>query len=411
MIAFQLTGLEFSYRNHPVLTHLNMTLEKGRLHAVVGSNGAGKSTLIKLLAGLLTPEKGTLDFSGQALCALSDKERARHIAYMAQEVMIPGSFRAGEVVAMARYAHQNTEKEAFDEAAVQDAMQRTRTLSLFHQKIGEISGGEKSRVLLARALAQDTQVLLLDEVTAALDITHQLAVMEDLRAWLDEEKTVVMVIHDINLAARYADEIWMLSEGSVYAHGKPGELITRQNIQSVYEVDSLIDRNIVTDTPVVIPIERRRNSLEGIKVHVICGGGSGSQLLSTLYNWGTDVCAGVLNLGDSDQLTAKRLGMTVFSKDAFSEIEADDVARTLEAFAGIDAVLLTNLPIGPGNAQNLDLVLGAKEKGLKVFYCPWQLGTQYVHKNYEEVWKLVLRHAILCLTEADLKKQLDTLKK
>ena len=410
MIAYQLNHLGFSYRNHTVLEGLNMTFRKGKLHAIVGANGAGKSTLIKLLAGLLEPSQGTIEFAGKELSHFSDKARARSIAYMAQEVVIPGSFTAGEVVAMARYAHQNTKQAAVDESAIQTAMLRTHTLQLFHQKIGEISGGEKSRVLLARALAQDTQVLLLDEVTAPLDITHQLAVMEELRAWLDEDKTIVMVLHDINLAARYADEIWMLSEGRVYAHGEPEELITRENIQAVYEVDCLIDRNIVTDTPVIIPIQRRNSPLEGLKVHVVCGGGSGAQLLATLYNWGMTVSTGVLNEGDSDQLTAKRLGMTVFSKAAFSAIEEGDVKQAMESLREIDGILLTNLPVGSGNCKNLDFIPWAAQRGLPVLYCPWQSGKQYVHRNYEDVWEGALNSAQCCSSEADLKALLEALK-
>ena len=307
---------------------------------------------------------------------------------------------------MARYAHQNTKQAALDESAIQTAMRRTHTLQLFHQKIGEISGGEKSRVLLARALAQDTQVLLLDEVTAPLDITHQLAVMEELRAWLDEDKTIVMVLHDINLAARYADEIWMLSEGRVYAHGEPEELITRENIQAVYEVDSLIDRNIVTDTPVIIPIQRRNSPLEGLKVHVVCGGGSGAQLLAAPTTENDSLHC--LNECDSDQLTAKRLGGGV-CEAAFSAIEEGDV---LEAWKphGDRRNPSRNLPIGSGNGKNLDFIPWAAQRRLPVLYCPWQSGKQYVHRNYEDVWERALKTAQCCSSEADLKAHLEAIK-
>ena len=221
---------------------------------------------------------------------------------------------------------------------------------------------------------------------------------------------VAMVLHDINLAARYADEIWMLSEGRVYAHGEPEELITRENIQAVYEVDCLIDRNIVTDTPVIIPIQRRNSPLEGLKVHVVCGGGSGAQLFAALYNWGMTVSTGVLNEGDSDQLTAKRLGMTVFAKAAFSAIEEGDVLEAMESLTEIDAILLTNLPIGSGNGKNLDFIPWAAQRRLPVLYCPWQSGKQYVHRNYEDVWERALNTAQCCSSEADLKAHLEAIK-
>lgn len=407
MISFQVDQLSFSYRNHPVLAGLDMTVHKGRLHALVGANGAGKSTLIRLLAGLLQPDLGKVNLEGKDLSSLKDKERAKQIAYMAQETMIPGNFTAGEVVAMGRYAYEKTPKAAFDEAVVQDAMNRTRTLPLFHQKIGELSGGEKSRVLLARALAQDTQVLLLDEVTAALDITHQLTVMENLREWMDEEKTVVMVLHDINLAARYVDEIWMLADGKVYAHGSPAEVLTRGNIEAVYDANCLIDWNILTNTPMIIPLERRKTAGEGMKVHVVCGGGSGSQLLSVLYSWGMNVTAGILNQGDSDQLTAKRLEMTVFSKEAFSSIEKDDVRNAWDKLDEIEAVLVTDMPIGSGNVSNIAFINMAADRGLPVLYCPWQNEPQYVHRDYEDEWERALDKTMRCQTRTHLKKQLE----
>lgn len=410
MISYQVNNLSFSYQNHPVLADLNMTIQKGRLHALVGANGAGKSTLIKLLAGLIQPDQGSIDFEAQHFTAFSDRERARKIAYMAQESTVPGAFTAGEVVAMGRYAHQKTPQAAFNDAAVRAAMTGTQTLELYHEKIGELSGGEKSRVNLARALAQGTQVLLLDEVTAALDIAHQLAVMENLRDWLDEEKTVIMVLHDINLAVRYADEIWMLADGRVYAHGRPEELLTRQNIEHVYEVDCLIDWNAVTDTPMVIPIHHHRHTMEELNVHVVCGGGTGAQLLSVLYSWEVTVSAGILNQGDFDQQTARRLGMELYAKEPFSLIEETDVRGVLEQLQGIDAVLVTNVPIGSGNAENMDFIHWAADRGVPVFYCPWQTEEQYVHRDFRAEWEHALERTMLCQTKNELKRQLEALR-
>lgn len=407
MNTFTLRDLSFSYREHPVLQELSMEVKPGRLHALVGANGAGKSTLIKILAGLMEANAGEIYLGGEPIGDLSDRERAKKIAYMAQEVQVPGAFMAGEIVSMARFAFRKETDAETDEKHIIGAMQRTGTLPFYRKRIGEISGGEKQRVLLAKALAQGTDILLLDEVTSALDINHQLAVMEDLREWLNEDRTILMVLHDINLAARYADEIWLLADGKIIAHGPPETLINQKNIQTVYEVDSFIDRNPVTDTPVVIPVERRKQTLTDLPVHVVSGGGTGSQVLSALYGWGVHLSAGILNIGDSDQVTAQRIGAELFTIQAFSEVQSDDTARIIEKMDRIKAVVLTNLPIGAGNVQNLELIRFAKEKEIPVLYCPWQVGVQYIHKSFEKEWEEALEGTVLCSSPESLRIELE----
>lgn len=406
MTAFALSGIRFSYREQPVLNGLDISIEKGKLHAVVGANGAGKSTLIKLLAGLLEPDEGEVLYEESPLHSFSAKERARRIAYMAQEVQVPSIFTASEIVTMARYPHKNTSAQMRDRDEIHEAMARTRTLPLYDKRMGEISGGEKQRVLLARALAQSAQALLLDEVTSALDIHHQLAVMEDLRGWLTPDRTVVMVLHDINLAARYADEIWMIADSRVYAHGVPEEVIHRNSIRDVFSVESMIDRNVVTGTPVVIPVEQRNRPLEGVAVGVICGGGSGREVLSALSGWGAEILTGVLNTGDSDQVTAERLGVEVMKIPAFSEVDEIDSKQLKEMMSTKKAIVMTNLPVGAGNFRNLYAAIHSKEIGIPLYYCPWNIGQQYVHKEYEWLWKQAISLSVHCTTESELQKKM-----
>lgn len=393
-------GLRFSYGRQEVLTKVDMQLQPGRLHAIVGANGAGKSTLIKLLAGLLDPAQGAVLYKGELICAMNDKQRARRMAYMAQELHVPADFTAKEMVEMARYARESDEE---DEKAVLDAMERTRTIAFSDRRIGELSGGEKQRVLLARAFAQGTDVLLLDEVTSALDLHYQLAVMEDLRDWLTPERIIVMVLHDINLAARYADEIWLMKDKGIHLHGAPASVIHPDSIRSVYRVDSITERNPVTDSPIVIPVKRQEKKLP-LRLHVIAGGGSGRALYAALYRYGATVSTGVLNLGDTDHTIAKRLGMQVYETHPFSHVEEEDIAAVSEA----DAVLLTNLAVGPGNRKNLELALRRAEK-IPLLYCPWQVGAQFIHKEDEDLWQEVLAQAKVCADEDALVHALQEL--
>lgn len=393
-------GLRFSYGRQEVLTKVDMQLQPGRLHAIVGANGAGKSTLIKLLAGLLDPAQGAVLYKGELICAMNDKQRARRMAYMAQELHVPADFTAKEMVEMARYARESDEE---DEKAVLDAMERTRTIAFSDRRIGELSGGEKQRVLLARAFAQGTDVLLLDEVTSALDLHYQLAVMEDLRDWLTPERIIVMVLHDINLAARYADEIWLMKDKGIHLHGAPASVIHPDSIRSVYRVDSITERNPVTDSPIVIPVKRQEKKLP-LRLHVIAGGGSGRALYAALYRYGATVSTEVLNLGDTDHTIAKRLGMQVYETHPFSHVEEEDIAAVSEA----DAVLLTNLAVGPGNRKNLELALRRAEK-IPLLYCPWQVGAQFIHKEDEVLWQEVLAQAKVCADEDALVHALQEL--
>lgn len=395
---FETKDLGFSYGMTDTLRHVNLKAEAGKLHAIAGPNGAGKSTLIRLLAGLLTPHTGEVTFCGERIADFSDRERARAIAYMAQDTTVPGDFTAKEIVEMARYARTGGD----DEKAVLAAMERTRTLSFSDRKVGELSGGERQRVLLARAFAQGTDALLLDEVTSALDLHYQLAVMEDLRDWLTPERTILMVLHDINLAARYADEIWMMQDRTIAAHGKPAAVIQKEMIQRVYRVDSVTERNPVTGSPIVIPVERREEKLP-LRVFVIAGGGSGRALYAALYRLGADVTTGVLNAGDSDHTLAQRLGFHVREVPAFAEVAARDIANIDPR--GVDAVLLSNLPVGPGNRWNLELAARLGQHA-PLLYCPWQVGTQYIHKDYETDWQRLIADAVFCPDEEALEKEL-----
>lgn len=251
-MTFEIKNLSFNYGSGPLLVDLTTNFEAGKFHALIGPNGAGKSTLIKLLAGLVQPKAGQVLYESKPLDAYSELERAKRMAYMAQHIFLPGGFRAWEIVAMARYPYKEGQAEA--DRAVEAAMVRTGTLDFYDRTVDLLSGGEVQRVLLARAFCQETDTLLLDEVTSALDLRVQHRIMEDLKAWTAGGGTVIMVLHDVNLAARYADLLTLIRAGRVLDQGPPEVVLTSDRMETLYGLPIQVSTNPITGKAMVTPL-------------------------------------------------------------------------------------------------------------------------------------------------------------
>lgn len=251
MMAFEIKNLSFDYVSGPVLVDLTTGFEAGRFHALIGPNGAGKSTLIKVLAGLVDPKAGQVYFASKPVNTYTELEKARRMAYMAQHIFLPGGFKASEIVAMARYPYE--EGQAETDRAVRAAMIRTGTLDFYDRTIDALSGGEVQRVLLARAFCQETDIMLLDEVTSALDLRVQHRIMEDLKSWTEGGGTVIMVLHDVNLAAAYADRLTLVKEGRVLAQGPTEAVLTPDLLETLYDLPIQVFTNPVSGKIMVTP--------------------------------------------------------------------------------------------------------------------------------------------------------------
>jgi iron complex transport system ATP-binding protein len=244
--------LSFRYDGVWILQDLAFSLQKGDFLGIVGPNGTGKTTLLKLLYRLVLPQKGQILIDGKDLTLMTRREISRKIAVVSQETQINFPFVALEIVLMGRSPHlkglQFERKRDFDIAT--NAMELTDTLEIAHRPFNELSGGEKQRIFIARAVAQETDLILLDEPTANLDIRHQVQ-FYNLMTTLNTEKsiTIVTVSHEINLASEFCKNILLLNEGSVFALGKPGDVITKNNIEAVYQTPVLVDQNPETKAP------------------------------------------------------------------------------------------------------------------------------------------------------------------
>lgn len=248
--AFIVKNLTFKYGQRIVLDKISFNIEKGDMVTVIGPNGSGKSTLLKILASILTCKRGELFLENKELQDYSVKELARKISIVPQTINIEYAFTVYEIVLMGRnpYIRRFGRETAKDISLVEEAMKKTNVWHLRDRNVQELSGGEGQRVVIARALAQEPEILLLDEPTSTLDIDHQIEILDLLRG-LNKEKaiTIVMALHDINLAIRYSDEIILLNKGTKLAMGRPEEIITEGNLQDIYRTNIVIARSKYTD--------------------------------------------------------------------------------------------------------------------------------------------------------------------
>jgi len=258
--AIAVDNLSPSFGNQPVLRNLSFCVQKGDIFIIIGPNGSGKTTLIKLIVGILKIQKGRIDIFQQSLFDYSQKILARSIAYVPQGLPVGFPFTVEETVLMGRAPHQNilglaTEN---DTNITHRAMKFTEVAHLAHRKLDQLSGGEQQRVFIARALCQEPDIMLLDEPTASLDLSHQVRVM-DLMEKLKTEKTVtvVMVSHDVNLAAMYGDQLLLLSAGKIECIGPPREVLTYQKLEQIYGCKLLIDESPIGRLPRVTLVPQK----------------------------------------------------------------------------------------------------------------------------------------------------------
>lgn len=241
MIRIQ--DLSFAYHQQPVLQQINLTIRAGEILALLGPNGSGKTTLLRCLNKILRPQQGEIWLQGRSLAEISLPELARIVAYVPQQEVATFPFSVFEMVLMGRRPHIGWRVRPGDLQRVRECLQFLHLEHLSQRRITELSGGERQRVALARALAQEPQVILLDEPTASLDLRHQLEVMETVTRLVKERAlTAVIALHDLNLAARFADQIVLLHQGRKFCAGFPSVVLTRENIRQVYGVEAEIYR-------------------------------------------------------------------------------------------------------------------------------------------------------------------------
>lgn len=257
--ALHVKDVSVGYGERTVLDTLNVDIKRGTVTSIVGPNGCGKSTLLRTMSRLLNPTKGEIVLDGKSIHDIPTRKLATQLGLLPQTPIAPDGIVVADLVGRGRTPHQGIlgrwSQQDYD--IVAEALETTGISDLAERSIDELSGGQRQRVWIAMALAQRTETLLLDEPTTYLDVKHQLDVL-DLLTELNRDRgtTIVMVLHDLNLAARYSDELVAVSGGKVFAHGHPREVITKENVKSVFGIDSVIITDPVSDQPAVMPIGR-----------------------------------------------------------------------------------------------------------------------------------------------------------
>jgi iron complex transport system ATP-binding protein len=252
----KIEGLSVSYGPRRVLHSVSLEVQSGQVMALIGPNGAGKSTLVRAVSGVIPVQAGNVSAQAADLLAMPAMQRARFLAVVPQAVSMPPAFTAWETVLLGRTPYLNflgqiSEK---DEQIARLALQRVDALELAERRVGELSGGEQQRVLLARALAQSTPILLLDEPTVHLDLQHQVSLMETVcRLAHTDNLAVLVALHDLNLAARYADRVALLVAGEVKAVGSPRQVLTPELISAAYHLLVRVVQHPFEDVPLVLP--------------------------------------------------------------------------------------------------------------------------------------------------------------
>lgn len=255
-LKLEAVNLEAGYDKKRVVDHVQLTIPEHKISVIIGANGCGKSTLLKTMSRLIKPMHGEVLLNGVKLEEIRSKKLARQLGLLPQSPIVPEGIKVTDLVSRGRFPYRkimrSMTKEDFD--AVEEALDMMGVRELADRSVDELSGGQRQRVWIALALAQQTDILLLDEPTTFLDISYQVEIL-DLLTDLNRRRktTIVMVLHDINLSARYADYLFAMKDGKLVKEGTPKEIVTPQLIKEIYGMDCLVVNDPVSNTPYILP--------------------------------------------------------------------------------------------------------------------------------------------------------------
>jgi iron complex transport system ATP-binding protein len=359
--ALAYAAVTVGYGSTAIVTGVDLAVAPGEFVGLVGPNGAGKTTLLRAATGEAAVLAGTLTLAGVSAVGMHPAQRARSVAVLPQSASPTFSFSAREYVLMGRHARMARfgGPEPGDYEATDRVMTLTDTARLAATPVDTLSGGDLQRLTLAQALAQEPTLLLLDEPTSHLDLDHTLQVLDLVRSLADDGMAVVGVFHDLDLAARYADRIAVVAEGTIVRCGTPAQVVDAALLADVFHVKAVVAPDPVSGAPSVTPIARDAAlpAPDRGRVLVVSGSGSGAWLLRRARIAGFDVSCAALNVGDTDAEVAGALGLPTVGLPPFAQV--DDAAREAvrTAAAGADVVVVAATPFGGANLGNLTAAL------------------------------------------------------
>ena len=261
MNRLEANSINLSYGKKTIINDLDIKIPKGEVTILIGANGSGKSTLLRALARLMKPDNGQIILDGENIFKLPTKEVAKNLSILPQNPNAPEGMTVFQLVKQGRYPYQSLFQQwsKEDEKVVNKALQETKMVELKDRTVDSLSGGQRQRAWIAMTLAQNTEIILLDEPTTYLDLAHQVEILDLLDELnKNEDRTIVMVLHDLNLAFRYADHIVAIRDKEIYAEGKPYEVVTPEMVRNVFGMKCRIINDPVSDTPLCVPIGNKK---------------------------------------------------------------------------------------------------------------------------------------------------------
>lgn len=359
--VIEICNLYYSINQISILKNINLKIQRGEFVGLIGPNGAGKTTLLKCINGI-NKAQGIIKIKDKNIGYLSDKEIALNVALMQQNTSVSFPFPAIDIVVMGRYPHlkrmQFEGKEDFRIA--RENMEYTDTLRFENKPITQISGGERQRVLFAKVLTQQTEIMMLDEPTASLDIKYQKQIFKYLKEFRDSGNTVIAAVHDLKIASRYCSRLVLMRAGEIIADGAPEKVLTSENIFKAYGIHAIVYKNPMTGLlDFYFGNDKEDKCRE--KIHVIGGGGSASGIIRYLFEKGYNLSAGVFNYGDSDLQCAEIFKIDYVAAKPFCEISDLPFNENSRKVKEADATILCNMPFGSQNLKNLEAAKCAKK--------------------------------------------------
>ena len=359
--ALSVANVGVTLGDKTILQDISFAVMPGEFIGIIGPNGAGKSTLLRGLRNMGAITAGDVRVFGRPIGNMGDKQLARIIAYMQQEINIGFGFTALEMVLAGRYPYlkwwQN--EQSADYAIARKYMAFTGVENLAEKSVQQVSGGERQRILLAKVLAQETPLIFLDEPTASLDLVYQEEIFRYCQVICQQGKTVLLIVHDIRLAAKFCSRLILLANGTVVADGAPGDVITAQNLAKAYGLHSAVFINKVTGNLDIHTYEAAGTVGGQEIVHAIGGGGSAGQIMRLLHERAYTMSGGVFQQGDTDADVAAAFGIRAIIGQPFCSISQEQYEENLAKIQAADITVLCNLHFGQQNLANLEAAFAA----------------------------------------------------
>jgi len=361
MMVMKAHNLTVGYGKKAVVSKVDVDGLRGHVVCLLGPNGAGKTTILRTLAGLLVPLEGHVTINDRDMKEIHKKALAKKLSIVLTKRVSGGLMKVYEVVAMGRYPHTDyfgklTEK---DMSLIVEALKTVNASALADRYFDELSDGERQKVLVARALAQEPEVIILDEPTSHLDIRHRLELMEILKR-LSREKwiTVVLSLHEVYIAIKTCDQVLLVKDGGVMAVGAPEEVVHEAHIKELYSIEDAGFNYLLGSIEVV---NRHKAT-----TYVIGGNGHGASIYRLLTKHGIGMMTGILYRNDIDYEVARTIGIEIHSVPPFDYVSEEAIRQAKEAIEGMGYVIDAGTPIGPYNAANLELIQYACQIGKTV---------------------------------------------